>query len=260
MHTVRLLAGRIGPREATSAAFARAADVVADRFSELGYAVSRQRFAVPAGVSWGVPVPAGKSANIVAVPSSLRPGDRYLIVGAHLDTVPQAPGAEDNASGISVLLELARVAASEGTRLPIVFIAFGAEEPRGVGDDWHHFGSRFYVSEMSKVERQQMVAMVAMDRVGVGVAVPICDGGLAGGVVVRDLKAAGRRAHVPMTSCGVNQSSDHWSFERGGLAAARIGSTAYAGYHSPQDVPHVVSVKQLQRVGELVWEFVSDSR
>jgi Zn-dependent M28 family amino/carboxypeptidase len=207
-----------------------------------------------------VPVPAGASTNVVATPADLQAGDHYLIVGAHLDTVPQAPGAEDNASGISVLLELARVAASEGTRLPVVFVAFGAEEPRGVGDDWHHFGSRHYVAQMSKEERRHLVAMVAMDRVGVGMSVPICDGGLADGEVADDLRAAGRRARVPMASCGINQSSDHWSFERAGLPAARLGSTAYSAYHSPQDVPSVVSAAQLQRVGELAWEFMGGAR
>ena len=40
-------------------------------------------------------------------------------------------GAEDNASGVAVMLELARLAAHEPTRLPVAFVAFGAEEPRG---------------------------------------------------------------------------------------------------------------------------------
>jgi Zn-dependent M28 family amino/carboxypeptidase len=64
------------------------------------------------------------------------------MVGAQLDTVPQAPGAEDNASGVSVLIEAARLAAQRPTRLPVMFVAFAAEEPRGDGEAWHHFGSR----------------------------------------------------------------------------------------------------------------------
>src|SRR5262245_51337395 len=56
MRDVRLLAGGIGPREATSRAYARAVDLVADRFADLGYEVTRQRLRVPSGVSWGVPV------------------------------------------------------------------------------------------------------------------------------------------------------------------------------------------------------------
>ncbi len=64
-----------------------------------------------AGVSWGVPAGSGTSANVIATPTGLDPRRPFRIVGAHLDTVPQAPGAEDNASGVAVLLEVARLAA-----------------------------------------------------------------------------------------------------------------------------------------------------
>ena len=258
--TVRFLAGRIGPREATTAAYARAANWVEGRLSRWGYRVSQPAFRVPTGNSWGVPVPAGRTTNVVALPAAFDSRKRYLIVGAHLDTVPQAPGAEDNASGTSVMLELARVAATEPTRLPVVFIAFGAEEPRGEGDDWHHFGSQEYVAQMSPAERRNLVAMVSLDRVGVGSVVPVCGGGLTDEPVVRELERAARRAEVPTYSCDVNQSSDHWSFERGGLPAARLGSTAYPEYHSEGDRPPVVQPRQLKRVGELAWEFIAEQR
>jgi aminopeptidase YwaD len=213
---------------------------------------------VPAGNSWGVPVAAGRTTNVVALPTDFDSTRRHLIVGAHLDTVPQAPGAEDNASGTSVMLELARVAATERTRLPVVFVAFGAEEPRGVGDDWHHFGSQEYVAQMSNAERRNLVAMVSFDRVGVGSVVPVCGGGLRDDRVVRALNRAARQANIATDSCGVNQSSDHWSFERAGLPAARLGSTAYDQYHREDDLPRVVQPKQLKRVGELAWEFIAE--
>lgn len=257
LRTVHLLAGRIGPREATSDAFARAATVFARRFESLGYEVSEPTFTVPAGVSWGVPVPEGRTRNVVATPETLARGDRYLLVGAHLDTVPQAPGAEDNASGVATLLELARLASLEPTRLPVVFVAFGAEEPRGEGDDWHHFGSRSFVSRMSGSDRRSLAAMVSLDRVGVGHAVPVCDGGVSDAVVASGLRGAGRDADVPVTSCGVNQSSDHWSFERADLPAARVGSTAYPQYHSAADRPTVVNPAQLRRVGLLMWQYLT---
>ena len=108
MATVRHLAGTIGPREATSPAYERAARWVGRRFDRLGYAVRRQRIAVPAGNSWGVPVRPGRSVNVIATPPGFDSGaSRTWSSGAHLDTVPQAPGAEDNASGIGVLLAAA---------------------------------------------------------------------------------------------------------------------------------------------------------
>jgi aminopeptidase YwaD len=252
---VRHLAGTVGPRPATSSAYRRAARWVERRFADLGYAVQRQAFRAPAGVSWGVRVPAGRTWNVVARRPGLRPGQPYVIVGAHLDTVPQAPGAEDNASGVSVVLELARLAAA-GTRLPVVLVAYGAEEPRGDGDDLHHFGSRTQVARLDATERASLRAMVALDRVGVGATVPVCTGGVGPGDVRRSLLAAARRVGVPARSCAGNRASDHWSFEKVGLPAARVGSTPYAAYHSAADVPRVVNPAQLRRTGRLLWEWL----
>jgi hypothetical protein len=257
MATIRWLAGQVGPREGSSGAFRRAARRVARRFSGLGYDVRRQSFAVPEGNSWGVPVPAGRSTNVIATPEGFRSGRPHLLVGAHLDTVPQAPGAEDNASGVAVLLELARMAARDGTRLPVVFVAFGAEEPRGDGDALHHFGSTAYVNEMSPRERRGLQAMVSLDRVGVGTVVPVCTGGLSPLRVRAMLVRGAEEMDVPVSTCSDNAASDHWSFEKAGEPVARIGSTPYAGYHSAQDVPAVVNPAQLGRVGRVMWDWMT---
>jgi hypothetical protein len=252
VRAVRHLAGEIGPREATGESYARAADWVDRSFTAMGFEVVRQRVEAPAGLSWdGVPVPAGQSANVVATPRGFDPTEPHLVVGAHLDTVPQSPGAEDNASGIGVMLAVAEAVSGRATRLPVVFVAFGAEEPRGPTDDDHHFGSRRYVALMSDEERSALRGMVSMDRVGVGATVPI---GSAGDTdpVQRALLAAARRAGVPAVADPEQRSSDHWSFVRAGLPGVRLGSTPYAGYHSAADVPAVVEPAQLERVGRVV--------
>ena len=253
---VRHLAGRVGPREATGPAYREAAGWVSRRLEELGYDVARQRVDVPAGESWGIEVPAGRSVNVVATPPGWEPGDPHLVVGAHLDTVPQAPGAEDNASGVGVLLAVADAVAQRRTRLPVVLVAFGAEEPRGPSDADHHYGSRRYVALMGPRERRGLRAMVSLDRVGVGDRVPV-GSATASDPVQRSLLAAARRADVPVVADPEQRSSDHWSFVRDGLPAARLGSTPYVGYHSAADVPEVVSAEQLERVGRLVLEWLA---
>jgi hypothetical protein len=255
VEAVRHLAGEIGPREATSPAYAEAARWVARALGRQGHDVRRQRVDAPAGVSWGVPVPAGRSVNVVATPPSFDPTEPHLVIGAHLDTVPQAPGAEDNASGVGVLLAVAEAVAGRRTRLPVVFVAFGAEEPRGDPED-HHYGSRRYVAALGAAERRAVKGMVALDRVGVGTRVPVGSAG-AGDPVQRQLLAAARRAGVPTVADLGQRSSDHWSFVRAGLPGARLGSTPYAGYHSAGDVPSVVSAAQLARVGRLLLAWVA---
>ncbi len=251
VRTVRRLAGGIGPRHATSPAFDRSAAWVAGELEAMGYDVRRQRVAVPAGVSWGVPVDAGTSLNVIATPRRFDPRRPHLVLGAHLDTVPQAPGAEDNASGVGVVLAAAEATAERRTRLPVVLVAFGAEEPRGSTDADHHYGSRAYVAALGEAERRAVRGMLSLDRVGVGTVVPVSSAGPSGDRQRREVLAAARRAGVP-TDAQVNRSSDHWQFVLAGMPGVRIGSTPYAAYHSADDLPPVVSRAQLARTGRLV--------
>jgi hypothetical protein len=255
--TLRYLAVKIGPREATSPAFARAARWVQAKFEAYGYDVTRQPLRVPAGSSWGVDVPAGKTWNVVATPPGFDAGEPNRVVSAHLDTVPQAPGAEDDGSGIGVILELARMAVIEPPTTPVAFVAFAAEEPRGDGDALHHFGSTAYVERLDAGERRQVNGMASLDRVGVPArAVPVCTGGLGTTRVQAALVRAGDRAEVRTRRC-LNTGSDHWSFEKAGIAAARVGGVSYPQYHSAADLPHVVSRAQLARSAAVVWAWIS---
>jgi len=251
MAAVRHLAGRVGARPGTSPAYLRAAAWVDRRLSSLGWEVRRQPFPTPAGVSWGVPVPSGRSVNLVATRKDVRPGLPWLAVGAHLDTVPQAPGAEDNASGIGVLLAVAEAVRSARTRLPVVLVAFGSEEPRGPGDDDHHYGSRAFVSQLTPGQRRSLRGMVSLDRVGVGQVVPVSSARRPDAMRAELLRAASR-ADVPTEPMVDDRASDPWSFVRAGLPGVRLGSTPYAGYHSAGDVPAVVERAQLQRTARTV--------
>jgi hypothetical protein len=247
MATVRAVAGRIGPRLATDPAYGEAAAWAWPHLVAAGYDVRRQSFPVPAGDSWGVPVDEGRSFNVVATPPRFDPGYPYVVVGAHLDTVAVAPGAEDNASGVAVVMELARVL---GGTDQAVLVLFGGEEPRGPGD-LHHFGSKRYVARMSAEERRHLTAMVSLDRIGVGRAVPIAS--IVGGpTVLRDELAKVADREGIATVVETNTGSDHESFADAGLPAARIGGTSYGAYHSSADVPAVVQQEQLGRVGRLL--------
>ncbi len=254
---VKYLATQVGPREAASAAFDEAAAYVQSQFEALGYAVTQTPVPVPAGDSWGVPVGAGTSENVVADPPGFDPAVVHVVTGAHLDTVAVAPGAEDNASGIGVMLELARMAAAEPPTLPVRFIAFGAEEPRGRGDSMHHFGSQAYVRDLPAAQQAAIAAMVSLDRVGVPAAdVPLATGGIGTTEVMDALSAASDRAGIPTTRSQDNRASDHWSFEKADIPCARMGSVPYPGYHSAGDVPSVVDPEQLGRVGTIMWTWL----
>jgi Zn-dependent M28 family amino/carboxypeptidase len=256
MRDIVHLAEDIGPREATSRNFAEAAAFVETRFERLGYRVRRAKVRVPAGDSWGTPVRRGTSVNVIAEPDDFNASEPYVVVGAHLDTVPVAPGAEDNASGIAVMLQLAEMVSQLPAAQPVQFIAFGAEEPRGSGDALHHFGSRQHVADLSRSERRAVQAMVSLDRVGVRASyVPVCTANGNANRVRDAIRAAARRADIPTRTC-TNYTSDHWSYAKAGIPAVRLGSIPYAGYHSQGDVPRVVDRRQLDRVGRTVWAWL----
>lgn len=254
MADVRFLTGDIGPRPATGPAFRDAARWVEGRLTELHYEVTRQTYPVPAGESWDVPVRAGRSANVVATSADFDPRAPYYVVGAHLDTIAVAPGAEDNASGIAVLLETARRASAIELR-QVVFVAFGGEEPRGPGE-LHHWGSKRYVAAMDPAARRHLRAMVSLDRVGVGP--PLTVGWVDGTPpAVRDALLRTAAKLRVRTAIEENTGSDHESFADEDLPAARLGGTAYAAYHSAQDVPAVVDPSQVHRTGDVLWAWLT---
>ena len=82
-----------------------------------------------------------------------------IVVGAHHDSVAGAPGANDDASGTAMVLELARVFKTLPTDTELRFVTFGAEE---VG----LLGSEHYVSELSENEKNRIVGMFNLDMVG----------------------------------------------------------------------------------------------
>jgi Iap family predicted aminopeptidase len=257
MRAVRHLAGEIGPRPGTTRAFHEAAEWVADEFRRLGWDVQQQSFQVPGGASVagptaGIPVRAGRSTNVIATRGDVVPGEPWLVVGAHLDTVPTSPGAEDNASGVGALLAVAEAVTGRRTRLPVVLIAFGAEEPRGPSDDDHHYGSRAYVAELTAAQREALRGAVSMDRVGVGAAMPIGSPLTFGEPLRAELVAAATRLGEPVLVEAGQRSSDHWSFAREGMPGVRLGSTSYGAYHSPDDDIGVVDPEQVVRAARIV--------
>jgi hypothetical protein len=84
----------------------------------------------------GGPQP-GDSQNVVAELSGREAGSGILYLGAHHDTQADSVGADDNATGVAGLLELARVLAPLPRRRTIRLVSFGAEEQLSVGSAWH---------------------------------------------------------------------------------------------------------------------------
>ncbi len=101
----------------------------------------------------------GKSyKNIVAEKKGRTSPDEILILGAHYDTIPGSPGADDNASAVAVLLETARNMQTFSLERTVRWIAFTLEE-------YGYIGSDHYVKSLKK-RNEKIVGMISLEMVG----------------------------------------------------------------------------------------------
>ncbi len=241
MAVVEDLAGA-GPRPAGSAGDTAARAYVLDAFRAVGWTVREETVPLPQG---------GTTANVVATPPRVSLDAPHLVVGAHLDTVAGSPGANDNASGIGVLLAVATELADEFDRLPepVVLVAFGAEEYQPSEPREHHVGSAAYVDAHGDV----VAAMVSVDMVGRGEAMCLCTlrgryDGLAG--VLAETATAAGLSGVRRESHG--DVSDHGPFALAGIPAAHLWTFDEPARHTAEDTADRVRPEDLRRAGDLV--------
>ena len=102
-------------------------------------------------------------ANIIAGSQENLLSSKYYVIGAHYDSVPETYGADDNASGIAALLELARYTMQEKISLPVRFVAFTAEEPPTFSTS--HQGSKVFVKSI-KEKKDEIIGAIILEMVG----------------------------------------------------------------------------------------------
>lgn len=188
-----------------------------------------------------------KMTNVVGLrPASGPDKDNapLLIIGGHYDSVPAGPGANDNASGTAVMMELARVLHTQYPKYEIRYIGFAGEEI-GLA------GSSEYVRQMSPTERQRVVAMINIDMISVGPnfyvgGVPeLTKVGLAAAVEA----GAGNVQVIPPNLSG---ASDHYAFQEAKMPVLFFNREDDPNYHKPGDTADKVPPDRLAQVGKIV--------
>ena len=220
---------RDGPRQAAGAAERRAHIALRSRFAAAGLDVEVQRFDVRGK---------GRSRNVIAKLDT--PRDCLRIVMAHTDSMPGAPGANDNASGVGVLAEIAPRLKGLDPGCDTWLVATGAEE-RGYTGSPDHLGS---LALARLVERRgpagRLRYALSLDEVGrdrpFWLRSPV--GGPRRGVE-REILSAARTEKVAVSWVRDDGSgnSDHREFELNGMRGAKLGVGADGEpcRHSPCD-------------------------
>ncbi len=191
------------------------------------------------------------SASVIAIKPGTSSLPDVVVVGAHLDSVPLSPGANDNASGVAAVLEVARLLADVPTARTIHFVAFGAEELGLIG-------SRHYVASRTLA----IAGMVNLDMVGYGSLLLVSNSAGSGGLLDVAEQVA-RRVEIPVRRQSIG-SSDHESFEAAGVPVVFIHTGDDNAYHTPQDVYARINPQLLGQAASLaaaiVMEIASGSR
>lgn len=264
-HVTRL-AGEIGERNVWRYDNLRAAAAyIEGAFGSMGYAIARQEFDTM-----------GRStANLEAVRPGTGPAGEIVVVGAHYDSAMGCPGANDNATGVAAMLELARAAARRAPARTVRFVAFVNEEPPFF--QTRQMGSLVY-ARRAAARGDRIVAMFSLETIGYYAdaagsqryPVPFAlfyprrgdfvafVGNVASRALVRQAIGAFRQraampsegAAVPGWITGIGWS-DHWAFWQQGWPGVMVTDTALfrdPHYHLPSDTPDRLDYERLARV------------
>ena len=263
---VRALAGEIGVRSDDEyVKVQRAAAYIERELRALGYAVVSQEFS------------AGQRTyrNLEATLGGTTLRQQVVVLGAHYDTAEEAPGADDNASGVAGVLELARLFAGRPQARTIRFVFFPNEEPPWFATS--DMGSRHYAAD-ARARNDQIVAMLSIESIGyydtdpgtqrypfplnyaypdVGDFIGFVSNLKSRGLLHRAISAFRAHAHFPTQGAAAPAWvpgvwwSDHWAFWLEGYPAIMISDTApYRNpfYHTAQDTPDRLDYDRTARV------------
>ncbi|MCS6926977.1 MAG: M28 family peptidase [Candidatus Binatia bacterium] len=267
---VRTLAERFFPRDATHPEnLDRAAAYIHQAFVQAGARVSDQPYTVGTTTY----------RNVTALFGPETP--ERIVVGAHYDTAGPQPGADDNASGVAGVLELARLLSATPLPVCVELVAFTLEESPHFSSA--HMGSAVHAQSLQQ-RGMQVRIMFSLEMIGYFTDVPQSQrfpfpflaafypttgnfiavvGKLDHGLVVRRVKQAMRRAsplpvysiNAPRFVTGID-FSDHRNYWDKGYTAVMITDTAFYrndNYHTERDTPDTLDYQRMAMVVQGVY-------
>jgi hypothetical protein len=268
--SVRFLAEEVGERHRHTfkaqrgepAELERAGDWVEKQLGSAGLTLERQNYR-------------GKDSTetFCNIQAERRGNPEIVVVGAHYDSIPPTPGADDNASGVAIMLELAR--RLQPSARTVRFVAFTNEEPYYFQTE--EMGSLVY-ARRCRERNENIVAMISLETLGyykdepgsqkypfpLGLLYP-STGDFVGFVgnpssrwlAHRCIQTFRQQARFPSQGACLPEQipgvgwSDHWSFWQAGYPAVMVTDTApfrNPHYHQTTDLPDTLDFGRMARV------------
>jgi Zn-dependent M28 family amino/carboxypeptidase len=265
--SVNKLAREIGSRGyLETEALKRAAGFIEEELKSYGYDVLYQPFTVDNT----------EYKNIYVEIKGSKEPEKVIVVGAHYDTVLGTPGADDNASGVAVLLELARLLTNIRPDNTIQFVAFTIEEPPFYRTK--NMGSYKYAGKLKK-EGRDVEGMICLESIGYyaesrgsqffpfsffkwiypdrGDFLMFVSNLGSRGFMKRVQNGFKKGSRLPSETITASSFvpgvdfSDHWSFWKHGFDAVMLTDTAFyrnANYHAASDTPETLDYERMAEV------------
>jgi hypothetical protein len=246
-----------GPRPPGSEALRRTGEYISEHLEKVGWSVWMQEFTYQ-----GVTL-----RNIFAAKSPDPPIEAAILLGAHYDTRPRADretdasrrdeailGANDGASGVAVLLELARVFEEERCGTEVILAFFDAEDSGNINGWPFSVGAEAAAEELAS----RLSQVIVVDMVGDADQQFYYERGSDPGIqqelwsIANDLGYS--KWFIPEPRHGV--IDDHVPFMRRGVHSVDIIDFDYAYWHTLQDTADKVTEDSLERVGRVLLEYL----
>ena len=204
-----------------------------------------------------------KTYNVVGWIPSAKASQRSIVVGAHLDHLAQNgqnwfPGADDNASGVALVIELAKRFASKNDyrfNSNIVFVAFTAEEIGLLGSQQYAKTPLFPADSTLVLLNFDMVGRVGVQK---GRKKTLFINGN------NKLEAFGEMAmqcntdstltidYKTLSKNSLFTISDHYHYEKMGLPSYLLTTGLHRDYHTPNDTPDKLSIEGIAQIADYI--------
>ena len=260
---VENIAGGIGPRSVGEGdTLARTANYIDREFKSAGWPVRRQSYSVART----------RCDIVIAERRGTHAPHEIVVVGAHYDSVPVTPGADDNASGVAALITLADRLRTFGPGRTLRLVAFPNEEP--IYFQTELMGSRVY-AKGCRTRDENIVAMISLESMGYysdkpgsqrypsplneqypseGNFLAIVGNEASRSLVETAFSVFRQHSELPVESAALPAElpgigwSDHWAFWQEGYKAIMFTDTAVfrnPHYHKPSDTPDTLNYRKL---------------
>jgi Zn-dependent M28 family amino/carboxypeptidase len=229
----------------------------------------------------------GAWGNVIAL-SRNGVSDQIILIGAHYDSVPRTPGADDNASAVAAMLACAKAIAEHELATPVCFVAFNCEEDGLVGSS--DFVTSWLPQSELKIRQAHILEMVGYcqrtagsQQIPTGLPVRVPDigdflgilGNRKSGAVVDHVLTQAKTYLPEMPVIGLKVylgvekylpvlgRSDHGPFWRANIPAVMWTDTAEfrnPNYHQVTDTPDTLDYTFLRQVSQLLLSVVLSAR